>query len=388
MKVLLLHTQYQQKGGEDGVFQQDFDLLIKTEKVNKLIFYNKSGSIGAAQFIFSLWNINSARNLRSAIRNHNPDIIHLHNWHFATGPIIIRTAKKMGIPLVITLHNYRLLCPSATFLHQGNIFTSSLQADFPWAAVRNRVYRNSAIQTFWLAFVVWFHKQIGTWKMVDRYLVLTDFARNLFVHSTLGVTAGSFIVKPNFVVDSPKSTQVRAESFLFIGRLSEEKGIETLVHAFRKNGLTLRIAGGGPLETLVLDASREVNTIHYLGTLDKLAIQRELSTCTALVFPSIWYEGMPMTILEAFAAGTPVVASNLGAMATMIQSGHNGLHFEAGNSTSLTDALLHWQALPETEKAIYRRNARTSYEAHHTPKENRKQLLAIYQQIIDEKKAS
>jgi glycosyltransferase involved in cell wall biosynthesis len=388
MKVLTLHSQYRDLGGEDFVFTQETLLHNPQKKIFKWTLKNRYGILGGIQFLISIWNILEAHKLKKLIHNFQPDIIHIHNWHFASGPIIIRTATKKQIPVVLTLHNYRLLCPSATLLKDGNLFTNSLQSKFPWQAVWKRVYRNSFLQTFWLAFIVWFHKLVGTWRMVDRYIVLTDFARSQFVNSTLGVSDVKFVIKPNFVTDPPKFTQVRDESFLFIGRLSNEKGIETLLQAFKKTGLTLRIAGGGPLEALVLATCQEVSTIHYLGPLDKTAINQELGKATALVFPSIWYEGMPMTILESFASCTPVIASNLGAMATMIQPGYNGLHFEAGNVQALAQVLDFWHNMSETEKNTYRLNARSTYEAHYTPDENRKQLLAIYQQVINEKKTA
>lgn len=388
MNILFIHTRYRFSGGEDLVFTNECALMDDRVNIYKYVLRNRDGLLGAFQFLFSIWNIFTSFKIMYLIKFNKIDIIHLHNWHYASGPLIIRTTKKQGVSVVLTFHNYRLLCPSATFLHQGNLFTSSLHSTFPWTAVRNKVYRHSSLQTFWVAFVVWFHKRIGTWNMVDRYIVLTEFSRNLFINSSLGVPSQKFIVKPNFVLAPPDTTQLRGDSFLFIGRLSEEKGIETLLEAFRQTGLPLRIAGSGPLEDTVLKAVSEVPTIQYLGMLDKYAIQRELSVCTALVFPSIWYEGMPMTILEAFASDTPVIASNLGAMASMIQSGQNGVHFEAGNAAALVKVLHQWHNLPENDKATYRQNARSTYEAQYTPEINREQLLSIYQQVIDEKKAS
>src|SRR5882757_8276534 len=153
MKVLMIHTYYLQSGGEDTIFEEEHKLMCQTEEVRVLSFRNKSGIRGLFQFALSIWNVFAAGKIKKAIKEYQPDVIHLHNFHFAIGPIAIRVAKKAAIPIVLTVHNYRLLCPSATLLHDGSLFTDSIHADFPWKAVRKKVYRNSFFQTFWLAFV-------------------------------------------------------------------------------------------------------------------------------------------------------------------------------------------------------------------------------------------
>lgn len=198
MKVLIVYTLNTIEEPEDAVFYQETELLGQLEEVKVLKIYNKAGWRGVIQFVLSIWNIAVAKKLKNLIKEFNPDIIHVHNTHFAIGPIVIRVAKEAEIPIVLTLHNYRLLCPSATLLFNGNTFINSVNASFPWKAIKNKVYRNSLILTFWLAFVIWFHKKIGTWQMVNRYIVLTDFAKYLFVNSSFGVPENKFSVKSNF----------------------------------------------------------------------------------------------------------------------------------------------------------------------------------------------
>ncbi len=385
MKILIIHTYYQQTGGEDAVFRQESNLLSDTEEIKEICFFNKNGWKGAVDFLCSIWNIGAALDVKKQIEQFNPDIIHLHNWHFAAGPLIIRVAKKNKIPVVITLHNYRLLCPSATLLQNGKLFTESVHAKFPWKAVFKKVYRNSLLQTFWLAFVIWFHKKIGTWKLADKYIVLTDFAKQLVVNSSFGVPEEKFVVKSNFVEQQNAPSLKREKHFLFIGRLSEEKGIKVLLEAFSNQDLELHIAGDGPLKDEIIRMSRTNKNIHYLGRLDKEGISTVMQQCSALIFPSIWYEGMPMTLLEAFSMGTPVLASNIGAMASMIQNGFNGFHFEAGNAKSLQTQLINWEKLTENEKESYRINALETYKRNYTPEQNKKQLISIYESVISEK---
>jgi hypothetical protein len=181
VKILLIHSYYQQRGGEDEVFEQEFDLLKKTQEVKAITFHNFAGWKGTVQFLLSIWNMGVARKVKRLVFQFKPDIIQIYNWHYATGPVIIQVAKSLGVKVVINVANYRLLCPSATLVHNGKLFTRSIdKRGFPWKAIRNKVYRNSFFQTFWLAFVVYFHKKIGTWQKVDQYIVPTNTVKKLF----------------------------------------------------------------------------------------------------------------------------------------------------------------------------------------------------------------
>lgn len=383
MKILLAHCYYQLRGGEDGVFEQEKKMLEESAEVHTFTTTNQSGIKGLIDFLLSFHHIFVYQKFKKVLKELQPDVVHIHNWHYATGPIIIRAAKKMNVPVVMTLHNFRLLCPSATLLHDGNIFTNSIHASFPWKAIFNRVYRNSIVQTFWLAFIVWYNKKIGTWKMVDTYIVLTESAKELFVQSSFGVSTEKFMVKPNFVSSPFKNASLdREDKFLFVGRLSEEKGVLLLLETFSRTGFQLIIAGDGPLKDKVLKASKENPNIEYVGNKDKASILSLMEKCTALIFPSIWFEGMPLTIIEALSCGTPIIASNIGAMKSMIEEGVNGLHFEPNDSDSLQKKLEYWLTLESSEKDNYCINSYNSYLNRYTPQGNEEQLSSIYQSVI------
>jgi len=379
MRILVIHNHYQHPGGEDVVFEQETALLGTTEQVASLTFRNRKGWRGAWQTCWSPWNIWAGHQVKTAIKRHRPDIIHIHNLHYAVGPVAIRIAKRHGIPVVMTLHNYRLLCPSATLFHDGRLFTRSVKREFPWEAVRRGVHSHSVIKTFWLAATTWLHKKLGTWRLVNRYIVLTDFAKQLFSDSSLGVNTEALVVKPNFTVTARQaSAPPRTNHFLFIGRLAEEKGVRVLLEAVAGSGFQLRIAGDGPLRAEVEAAAANHANITYLGTIGSSEIRRELSECTALVFPSIWYEGMPITLLEAFATATPVIASDLGAMQSMVADGQTGYRFLPGDVPALRAALQCWQQLDEAVRVRMGDAARQEYERNYTPEINKTLLLAIY----------
>lgn len=385
MKILLVHTFYQVRGGEDTVFEQEFQMLKDKHETQTLTFSNQGGFKGAIFFFLSLFNFYIYLKVRRSIIAFSPDIIHIHNWHYALGPIVIRISKKLDIPIVSTLHNYRLLCPSGSLMDKGFVFTDSINSNFPWKAVKKKVFRNSYLMTFWLAFTIWFHKKVGTWNFVDKYILLTPFAKQLYSSSTLGVDSSRFCIKPNFVSPSINFNIDRKPFFLYVGRLSEEKGTEVLLSAFQKCNFQLKIVGDGPLAEKVKKADIDFDNIQYLGALDRNSVHKLMSQCTALIFPSIWFEGMPMVILEAFSLGTPVIASNFGAMSSLIQNGANGIHFEVNNSKALVEALTNWRSYSLTVKQSFSYAALETYKLNYTPEANYKMLIEIYHSVINNK---
>jgi glycosyltransferase involved in cell wall biosynthesis len=379
LKILLIHTHYQYRGGEDAVVSQEMDFLKQYHDVEVLYFKNKGGLKGAIQFFSSIWNTSVSRKIVQKVLDFQPDIVHVHNWHFAIGPLFIREINKLGIPIVQTVHNYRLLCPSGILYHKGQLFTKSLIESFPWSAVRKKVYRSSLIQTFWLAFIVWFHKKIGTWKKIDVYVCLTPFCVDVFQKSNFGISKEKFIVKPNF---TPHQNQIefkgREKHFLFIGRLSTEKGIEIVLNAFKNSAFNLKIAGDGFLKNSIIEAEKECSNINYLGNLNSDRVAEEMQKAQALIFPSVWYEGMPMTIIEAFSHGTPVIASNIGAMTSMISNEFNGFLFECGNKESLIQNVTRFNTLSSSEKHQLSSNAFQEYRTKYSKELQKEFFETIY----------
>ncbi len=386
MKILLVHSYYQQRGGEDSVFEQEYELLQQSEETKALTFRNLGGWRGAVQFILSIWNFGAAAKVRELINEFKPDIIQIYNWHYSSGPAIIHAAKKLGVKIVINVPNYRLLCPSGSLLHKGKLFTCSIQKrGFPWKAVHNKVYRNSFFQTFWLAFVVYYHKKIGTWEIVDQYIVPSNTVLNLFTryNSYINIPKDRFSVKPNFSIQTDKLPVKRGRHFLFVGRLSEEKGIHLLVDSFENSSYELIIAGSGPLKNMVMESCSRHSNITFAGNLDKEKVKEAMSICTALIFSSIWYEPFGLVITEALSNGCPVIASDMGSPAELIIEGVTGIHFSAGDKESLRNRLDYWQNLSEAEQEVYRLNCINCFNELFTPAKNLKQLLSIYRLVLN-----
>jgi glycosyltransferase involved in cell wall biosynthesis len=382
MKILLIHNRYKSSGGEDGVLQAESALLSSHKHhVEELIFDNNGITTFKDKLLAGLrliYNPVSARALDERITAFNPDIIHVHNFVPLVSPSVFFVAHKHRVPVVVTLHNYRLICPGYTLFHRNKIYEKSIHSFFPVDAVMKGVYRNSRFQTAAVALMTAIHSLIGTWRnKVGVYIALTEFAKKKFTTSARAIPADKLLVKPNFIFDQGRGDVVRKDFFLFVGRLTEEKGIHTLLKATTRANFRLVIIGEGPLSSMVVEHAAKNPNIVYLGYQDKLSVMSHMKSCRALVFPSEWYEGFPLTILEALSTGTVIIASRLGGMAEIIKDGVNGLHFEAGNDSELAAKIMEVDQGPAYLKSISTK-ARSSYLEHYTPEDNYVSLMRIY----------
>jgi glycosyltransferase involved in cell wall biosynthesis len=392
MKILLIHNKYKQPGGEDGVFKTEGELLAGFgHQVEEMLFDNTSIKGFWAKCVNGLgffYNPGSAKAIRRKIESFRPDVIHVHNFVPIISPAVFWVADRYKIPVILTLHNFRLICPSATLFHRNFIYEKSLTSVFPIDAVLKGVYRNSVLETFILATTIAFHHAIGTWRnKVDFYIALTSFAKEKFTSARMPLPTDKLLVKPNSVQDCGMGMARRRDHFLFVGRLVEEKGLRTLLQAAFLLPFRLIIIGDGPLQQEVIDHCKVNPHVVYLGPQNKATVISHMKACAALVFPSLWYEGLPLTMIEAFSTGTPVIASNHGAMKELITDGFNGLLFEPGRERDLVrriDDVLHQRV----DVDMMSERARATYLRYFTPERNYNLLLTIYNRAIALKHAS
>lgn len=390
MRILIVHTFYKLRGGEDSVVANEMELLREAgNEVELLSFENEGNTLAKlAQLPF---NYGSYRRTRSKIKAFHPDVVHLHNLHFSGSAAVVYAVKKERIPMVMTLHNYRLLCPSGTLYHNNQLFLNSLSGGFPWQAVKQGVYLNSRLITFWTSLAMVLHEKLGTWNLVDRFIVLGEHSRQLFASSRLMKQAGKMVVKPNFCypdsgADAPLSDFAAPDHivaaarpfYLYVGRLTEEKGIPVLLKSFADSGLPLRIVGTGPLDELVARYSQDFANILFLGPRNKQQVYQLIDEAAALIFPSVWYETFGMVVIEAFSRGLPVIASDLGNMKNLVRDGVNGLSFKVGDDQDLSAKVRIFQHLDPDEKEGFRQRARESWEANYSPEKNSQELLQLY----------
>ena len=382
LRVLVVHNSYQHQGGEDMVAAAEIELLRSRGHIVETYFRHNdeitsSGSLSLARE--ALWSRRTTQDITQLIMEFRPEIVHAHNTFPLISPSVYWAVGKQRIPVIQTMHNFRLMCPQAMFLREQKVCEDCL-GNLPWRGVLRACYRESRLQSGVLAAVVTMHGAIGTWKnKVTRYIALNKFCRDKFIAG--GLPAGRIVIKPNFVDFTAPGLATRA-GFLFVGRLSVEKGVSVMMNAIDRVGdVDVRVAGVGP-ESHLLTESDQVKT---LGSLSSSDVRREMSQAMALILPSIWYENFPRTLVEAFGCGLPVIASRIGALGELIEHGVTGLLFSPGDADDLAEKMAWAQQHPE-QMADMGRNARALYEAEFTADRNYELLIQIYHDAINELK--
>lgn len=379
MKILVAHNAYQQRGGEDMVVDAEIALLRgQGHRVKVYTQHNDAlnGMSHSAAAMAAVWSRQSAGEVEQLCDEFQPEVIHVHNTFPLISPSLYWTASRKGIPVVQTLHNFRLLCPQAVFLRDGKICEDCI-GRVPWRSIAHKCYRESAAQSAVVAGMLVTHRLIGTYReRVTRYIALNEFARNKYVEG--GLPHERFCVKPNFVASSAMPQWETRNGGLYVGRLSSEKGFEILAQAVRGlNEHLLQVIGGGPLEAMARAAFGD----RYLGFEPLTRIMERMQAARYLVVPSICYENSPRAIVEAFSCGVPVIASRLGALAEIVREGVTGLLFKAGDVIDLR-AKIAWAETHPQEMVRMGRAARAEYEAKYTPERNYATLMDIYNDAI------
>lgn len=389
MKIFLIHNYYQQFGGEDHVFAAESCLL---EKHGHRIFHYTVHNdcikkLNALKLACStLWNKTIAHELLGVIRKIRPDVIHFNNTFPLISPAAYYVAKAEGLPVVQTLHNYRLLCPNALFLRNGHVCEDCMGKFVPFPGILHACYRESRVATTVTVVMLSLHRVLRTYsQMVDVYITLTEFSRNKFIEG--GLPAEKVLMKPNYI-DTDKlrrKSEITTNIYaLFIGRLSPEKGINILLAAWKHlgNKLPLKIVGDGPIKSIVAKSAKMSSSVEWLGPKSREDVLDLMKDAFVLILPSIWYEGLPMTIIEAYSVGLPVIASNLGSMSSVIEHGHTGLHFRPGDPKDLAEKV-NWAINNPKELTQMRLEARKEYESKYTAEINYKKLMDIYKTAIE-----
>lgn len=384
MRILLVHNYYQQRGGEDVVVEQELDLLRQNGHDVALFAVNNDSiqgwrekAVTAALVVYNPW---AKAALAQKLREFRPDVVHVHNFFPRLSPSVFDACRAAGVPCVMTLHNFRILCPTSLLFHDGQIRERSLTHSSVWA-LRHRVYKSSWLATLPLVAMVDFHKWFGTWqRKVDLFVALTDFAKAKFVEG--GIPADRIVVKGNAIADPLRGVAVESgprRGALFVGRLSNEKGIASLLAAWQGVDYPLRIAGEGPLLEMCR-ASQSENVVS-LGRLSREQVYAEMRKAAFLVLPSTCYEMFPMTLVEAYANGLPVLASGLGGLKSLLDDGVTGLASEPGDAADLR-ARVGWAIENPDKMAGMGRAARAKYDALYTAERNYSNLTAIYERVV------
>lgn len=380
--ILIVHNYYQIPGGEDTVVANEKKML--EDHGHKIVLYSRNNSelkrISKLQKLMlpftTVFNPKTYRDIKRIIKSEQIDIVHVHNTLNLISPAVYYAARAMKVPVVQTIHNFRLLCPGATFYRDGHICEDCVGHGLR-CAVKHSCYRGSKIQTLACVINTWFHRMTRIYGKIN-YICLTEFNKSKLLEFKQ-IKPEKVFVKPNFVVNEgsfvPKES--RKNQFVFAGRLDKLKGVDILFETWKRmgdNAPKLVVCGTGPMEEWCKEFIRQnqVN-IELKGFVLNIEIQKLIANSKALVLPTQWYEGFPMSIVEAFSVGTPVICSDIGNAGSVVIEGITGTKFESSSVDKMEQAVHRLQTYPEIYKTTFK-----EYCDNYTKQQNYQQLRNIY----------
>jgi glycosyltransferase involved in cell wall biosynthesis len=388
VKIALVHNAYQQPGGEDAVFEQECKMLENAG--NKVVTYSRSnwdtdGYRGLRRISLAkrtIWNSDSRQDFLQLLQREKPDVVHVHNTFVMISPSIYSACYEAKVPVVQTLHNYRLLCPAGTFFRDGKLCEECLHSTL-LKGVEHSCYHDSYSASAVVALMLEYHRFRNTWQReISSFIALSQFARNKFMEG--GLPGERIFVKPNFVSPDPGARNGIGDYALFAGRLSPEKGVRTIVAAWKRLSVSvpLVVIGGGPdLEQLRAQAAREGLAIEFRGQMPRAQTLAAINHARFTIIPSEWYETFCMAIAESFACSTPVLCSRMGVMQELVDDRRTGLHFSPGDSEDLASKV-EWAWTHPDEMQAMGIAARREYESKYTADKNYPQLMGIYERAV------
>ena len=387
MRVLQLHNLHHATGGALHVVEQEAELLRAAgHEVEQLLepAAEDSGRGAVSMGIAAVWNRSATAALKDTVARFDPDVVHVHTPFPLQSPAVFRVAHRLGRPTVTTVHGYRYSCVGGLCLRDGQPCEDCVGSTLKLAGIRHRCYHDSIGGSTALTLSLVGHRMLGTFEHhVDRFIALTGFGRDLLVRD--GIPPDHVVVKPNAVPDpgEPLPQASRGGYALFVGRLVEEKGIRTMLEAWRRlpTGIDLYIAGDGPLRDVVDAAAADDPSLHVLGWCDADQVADLMARASLTLVPSEWYEAGPLVILQALAAATPVLTTDLPNLCDSLVEHDAGLAFRRADPTSLAEAALTLLTDDEYRSQMGLR-ARALYELQHTPARALEALEEIYDSVM------
>ena len=383
MRVLIVHNRYQQRGGEDTVVAAE-ELLLRSygHQVERLNADNEHihGLVSQIQTAArSIYSVSGKQRMGEAIRAFRPDVVHVHNFFPSLSPTVFGACSAAGVPVVHTLHNYRIQCAASTLYRDGHICEECVTTGSFLPGVRHACYRSSPLGSAALGFGMALHARLGTWTAdVSAYIALTRFAADKM--GAYRIPRNKIHIKPNFVQDQGVGNGA-GNYALFVGRLSAEKGLQTLMDADLRDQLCTQVLviGDGPMRpALEQAAARSGSRLTIVGHASAEQIIQRMKDAQVLIIPSVWYEGQPMVFIEALSVGLPILASDVASFSAELVVRGAGTTYSSGNPEALAEALkllMEGRDLP-----LMRQAARELYLSTHTPAANYKCMMQIYGQ--------
>lgn len=392
MRILQLHNDHQSLGGAPQVMEHEAELLrqagheVRQYRVAPAEELKLSPLRAAAK---AVWNVEATRDVAALITDFQPDVAHVHTPFPLMSPAVFRTAAGMGVPTVTTLHSYRYSCIAATCFRDGQVCEDCVGKQLKLPGIRHRCYHDSLGGSLALTTSLVLHRRLGTLHhKIDKFVALTGFGKRLLIRD--GIPEAKITVKPNSVADpgTPGGPDETSPYVAFAGRLTDVKGVETLLRAWSDvpAGLRLRIAGDGPLRSVVEDRAAADPSIDYLGWISEPDVAAVMAGARAMIVPSEWFEGLPLVILRSLSFGTPLVVSDLENICEDVVADGAAVSFDVGNAAALSVALGDVVA-DRAGWSARRERARSSYLSRYTPAEDLRRLEGIYAEVIEARAA-
>jgi glycosyltransferase involved in cell wall biosynthesis len=387
MRILIIHNKYSGSvGGEDSAVLKEIELLkFYNNEVETLYFHNddlrNSVRLNPINLIF---NFKSYQIVNKKIKEFRPEVVHVHNFFYLASPSIFYAAKKLKVKTVLTIHNFRLICPAGFLFRDGSICELCVNCSFPYHAIKNKCFKNSVLFSFLLSITLFIHNFFGSWEKIDKIICLTDFYKKKLLSSKLNVNERQIAIKQNFTPNNFPyiETPSNEGSLLFVGRLSKEKGIDILIDLVRTKLFNIEIIGEGPLKNQIIELEKTFPNLVYHGFRDSDFIQQRMRNAKFLIFTSKWYEGMPLVILEALSFGLPVICSDIDNLNEIVQNGISGILFKNGD---LNDLVKKINSISNEELKGLKKESYKTYILKYSKEHNFKLLNKIYTKLILEK---
>lgn len=386
MKILIGHNHYRIQGGEDLSFLAEVKLL-RDNGHEVFTFIRDNNNIKESNRFWkiklalnTIWSQSSFDDINNILKVNKPDIVHFQNTFPLISPSVFYAAKKNSLPVVVSIRNYRLFCLNGLFIRDQKVCEYCFGKTPPWPGVLHSCYRKSRMQSAVVASMLTTHRILHTYrKKIDLFITPSKFSREKLIQS--GFPKEKVFVKPNFIMD-PGVRESIGEYVLYVGRLSIEKGIQSLIQTIRENPLIPFVIGGdGPFAETIYDLSKSVQNLIYWGQLDRDKVFTMIKGARFLVFPSICYETFGRVAIEAYACGVPVIASRIGAITEIVNDQETGLLTIPRDSEDLSKKVNWLWNHPEDCKH-FGQNARTNYIINYTPEINYRMLIDIYKSLI------
>ncbi len=393
MKILIVHNFYKLPGGEDTVVRNEKRML--ESHGHRVILYTRDNkeldNMSRVKKLLlpfcSVFNMRTFFDVRRILKKEKPDVVHVHNTLALVSPAVYYAAFSVGIPVVQTVHNFRLLCPGASFFRNGHVCEECVSKGL-MCSVKHKCYRNSTLQTLASAFTLMIHRALGTYKKLN-YICLTPFNKEKLL-KLKGVDEDKIFVKPHFTgnveIEGSRSYSEKPY-YVYIGRLEKIKGSDILLKAWEnlgKDAPDLYLFGSGDMDERCKSFAEKNNltNVIFKGHTDHDELMKICKSARALIFPSVCYEGFGMTIIEAYSLGVPVIAGDFGNGGSLVKEGKTGFKYKYNSPEALADTVRKAESLSDDSREVLSKLAYKEYKDYYCEEANYKKLLEIYSSVI------